>query len=60
MSNVGHTHSGRKRWDVNGEPLETETRPCRRCRKPFESEGPHNRLRGPCGNRVSETSLYAV
>lgn len=60
MSNADLTHMGRKRRDVHGEPLPTETRACLRCRKPFESEGPHHRLCGPCASRASETSPYAV
>ena len=60
LSNAGLTHMGRKRRDVHGEPMPTETRPCLRCRKPFESEGSHHRLCGPCANRASETSPYAV
>ncbi|WP_416385531.1 HGGxSTG domain-containing protein [Tsuneonella sp. CC-YZS046] len=36
------------------------TRPCLRCRKPFESEGNHHRLCGACSNRAAETSPYAV
>ncbi len=60
VSNAGLTHMGRKRWYVHGEPMPTETRPCLQCRKPFESEGSHHRLCGPCTNRASETSPYAV
>lgn|GEM_PF-1347309 len=56
--NTGHIQSGRKRRDVHGEPVPTETRPCLRCRKPFESEGSHNRLCGPCGKR--DVSPFAV
>lgn len=51
MSNAGLTHMVRKRRDVHGEPMPTETRPCLRCRKPFESEWPHNRLCDPGGKR---------
>lgn len=50
--------SPNRRRDVHGEPLETQTRPCLRCRRPFESEGPHNRLCGPCGKL--DVSPYAV
>jgi len=51
---------GRNRLDVHGETQPTQTRPCLRCRKPFESEGAHHRLCGPCSNRAAETSPYAV
>lgn len=50
--------SPNRRRDVHGEPLETVTRPCLRCRKPFESEGAHNRLCGLCGKL--DVSPYAV
>jgi len=50
--------SPNRRRDVHGEPLETETRPCLRCRQPFQSEGKHNRLCGPCGKL--DVSPYAV
>ena len=60
MSNAGLTHMGRKRRDVHGEPMPTEARPCLRCRKPFESEGPHNRLCGSCSNRAGDVSPYAI
>lgn len=39
--------------------FEDGTRPCLRCRKPFESGGKHNRLCGPCGNRASDASPHA-
>lgn len=51
---------GRNRLDVHGETQPTQTRPCLRCRKPFESEGNHHRLCLPCSNRAAETSPYAV
>lgn len=60
MSNAGLTHMGRKRRDVHGETVETQTRPCLRCRKPFESEGAHHRLCLACTNRVRELSPYAL
>lgn len=48
----------RKRRDVFDELVPTETRPCLRCRKPFESEGNHNRLCYACAN--ADVSPYAV
>lgn len=60
MSNAGAAHLGRKRRDVHDEIVETTTRPCLRCRKPFESEGAHHRLCLPCANRAGEVSPYAV
>lgn len=56
----GKAHLGRKRRDVHGELPPTVTRPCLRCRRPFESEGAHHRLCHPCSNRAGETSPYAV
>ncbi len=50
VSNAGLTHMGRKRRDVHDEIVETVTRPCLRCRKPFESEGSHHRLCHPCAH----------
>lgn len=52
--------SSNRRRDVHGEPEATQTRPCLRCRKPFESEGPHNRLCKACANRAGDVSPYAV
>ncbi len=48
MGRPSYLPSPNRRRDVHGELLETVTRPCLPCRKPFESEGPHNRLCGPC------------
>ena len=48
----------RKRRDVFGDPVETVTRPCFRCRTPIEREGPHHRLCYGCAN--SDVSPYAV
>jgi len=50
--------SYRKRRDVFDEPAVTVTRPCLRCRKPFESEGAHHRLCYPCASE--NVSPYAV
>jgi tRNA(Ile2) C34 agmatinyltransferase TiaS len=38
----------RKLRDVFDEPEETVTRPCLRCRRPFESEGAHHWRCYPC------------
>lgn len=46
MANPGNTY--RLRRDADGNAPETVTRPCLRCRKPFESEGAHHRLCGMC------------
>lgn len=54
----GSTYRHRK--DVHGNKLETETRPCLRCRRAFESEGVHHRLCLLCTNRAGETSPYAL
>lgn len=48
----------RKRRDVFDEPVETVTRPCLRCRRPFESEGAHHRLCYPCASE--SVSPYAL
>jgi hypothetical protein len=48
----------RKRRDVFDEAVETVTRPCLRCRRPFESEGAHHRLYYPCASE--NVSPYAV
>ena len=58
MSNAGKTY--RLRRNADGEKPETVTRPCLRCRRPFESEGAHHRLCLPCTNRAGEVSPYAV
>lgn len=34
--------------EVASEPVKRRERPCLRCRKPFPSEGAHNRLCNPC------------
>lgn len=48
----------RKRRDVHDEPVETVTRQCLRCRRPFQSEGAHHRLCYPCASEsVSPYSL---
>lgn len=52
--------SYRKRRDLLDEPVETVTRPCLRCRQPFESEGAHHRLCYPCANRAGEVSPFAL
>ena len=52
--------SYRKRRDVFDEPVETVTRPCLCCRRPFESEGAHHRLCLLCTNRAGEVSPYAL
>lgn len=42
------------------EQVETVTRPCLRCRRPFESEGVHHHLYLPCSSRAGEVSIYVV
>lgn len=46
----GATHHGRMHRDVHGEPVDTKSRLCLRCRRTFESEGAHHRLCNGCGN----------
>lgn len=41
---------------VKGGPPGSIVRPCLRCRRPFASEGPHNRMCGLC--RVASVSPY--
>jgi hypothetical protein len=56
MASPGQTY---RLWrDVDGGARETKTRPCLRCRKPFESEGAHHRLCGVCARL--DVSPYAV
>jgi hypothetical protein len=42
---------------VKGGPPGSKVRPCLTCGAPFPSEGPHNRMCGPC--RVASVSPYA-
>lgn len=35
-------------------------RPCLRCRQPFLSDGPGNRMCGPCKTKLADASPYAV
>jgi hypothetical protein len=56
MATHGQTY--RLRRDADGNAPETVTRPCLRCCKPFESEGPHNRLCGSCARL--DVSPYAL
>ena len=41
-------------------PRPTTRRPCLRCRNPFDSHGPGNRLCDPCRARSSDASPYEV
>jgi hypothetical protein len=55
---LGQTY--RLRRDIHGDRPPTKTRPCLRCRKPFESEGIHHRLCLDCNNRLGDLSPYAL
>lgn len=41
-------------------PIAPKQRPCLRCRKPFDSAGPGNRVCAACSNRAGEMSPYAL
>ncbi len=56
MATHGQTY--RLRRNADGNAPETVTRPCLRCRKPFESEGAHHRLCYPCASE--SVSPYAL
>lgn len=46
--------------DLDGNPRPTQRRPCLRCRSPFDSHGPGNRLCGECRARSADASPFAV
>ena len=55
---LGDGEHGETSLDVHGQPPEIWTRPCLRCRKPFESEGAHHRLCNACA--TADVSPYAL
>jgi hypothetical protein len=56
VANAGQTY--RLRRDQHGDKPVTTSRPCLRCRKPFESEGAHHRLCRLCA--YLDVSPYAL
>lgn len=46
-----HTKIQRLRWEAP--KATTAERPCITCKTPFQSEGAHNRMCGPCRNTAS-------
>lgn len=45
---------------VDGAPRPVKRRPCLCCERPFDSEGPGNRLCMGCRVKASEVSPYAL